>query len=689
MPATKDDQLKECDLVMKGGVTSGIVYPPAILVLKEEYRFRQIGGASAGAIAAALCAAAELGRERGGFEKLKAVNDRLAGGTFLRDLFQPSPTTRPLFEALMLAFQSVTSAADEPPVANGNARPRKPAADNARPKKPASLVTIGGYVLMACRILRQVLGGEYLKGTLAGLVVGVALWFAHAVIAAATIALPFTHRGFVAALVAEINRPGDWVAGGLVALLCALAGGPLFAGAKLIRIAKDDVKDLDYGLCPGVTVPGVPPGVDVLTEWIADRLEDLAARPPDAAPLTFGDLARAALPGGAEGSASVTLRMVTSNLSLNQPFRLPFEDLLFIFCEDEMRDLFPARVVDFMIVRAKALAKESWHPRITLPAGYHFMPFEDDMPVIVATRMSLSFPLLLSAVPLYTIRQSAVQEFELTKPVTLRVQDLQCNWMSDGGISSNFPVHFFDAWLPSRPTFGINLTELHSEDFESAAQPGRRKVRNEQLTALQVGPQAADQKRARVKDTLVGDDVYLPAADDILLPTWKNIHNLFSFMAAIWSTAQNYKDTTQMMLPSYRERVVQVRFARDEGGLNLAMRPETIHGIMAKGHDAGEKLTKFEFEKHRWVRMRVLLRELEKELPSLRDRLREGDPTYYELLDRAGDDSQVFQMGADDRASARARIELLEAALKQWGEPFPFEPVTPTPQPALRATPRL
>jgi predicted acylesterase/phospholipase RssA len=662
------DALKECDLVMKGGVTSGIVYPPAILVLKEKYRFRQIGGASAGAIAAALCAAAELGRERGGFEKLKAVNDRLAGGTFLRDLFQPGPTTRPLFRALMLAFESVTS---------GDAA--------GKPRRKA----IGGYVLMVCGILRRVLGGEYFTGTVAGLLVGLGLWFLHAFAAAAAIALPFTHRGFVAALQAEINRPGGWVVGALVAVLCALAGGPLLAGMKLIRIAKDEVQNLNYGLCPGVTVPGVPPGVDVLTEWIADRLEDLAARPPDAAPLTFGDLARAALPGGAEGSASVTLRMVTSNLSLNQPFRLPFEDLLFIFCEDEMRSLFPARVVDFMVARAKALAKEAWHPRITLPAGYHFMPFEDDMPVIVATRMSLSFPLLLSAVPVYTIRQSAVQDFELTKPVALGAQDLQRNWMSDGGISSNFPVHFFDAWLPSRPTFGINLTELHSDDFEPAAQPGRRKVRNEQLTALQVGPQAADRNRVRVEDSQVGDDVYLPAANELLLPTWKSIHNLFSFIAAIWSTAQNYKDTTQMMLPSYRERVVQVRFARDEGGLNLAMKPGTIEGIMLKGHDAGEKLTRFEFDHHRWVRMRVLLRELEKELPRLRDRLRQGDPTYYELLEKAGEASQVFRMEAGERASARARIESLEAALEQWREPFPFEPVTPTPQPALRPTPRL
>ena len=61
---------KPCDLVMKGGITSGIVYPPAVLKLKDRYRFRCIGGASVGAIAAAGAAAAEMGRSASGFEKL-------------------------------------------------------------------------------------------------------------------------------------------------------------------------------------------------------------------------------------------------------------------------------------------------------------------------------------------------------------------------------------------------------------------------------------------------------------------------------------------------------------------------------------------------------------------------------------------------------------------------------------------
>ena len=58
-------QKLECDLVMRGGITSGIVYPRAIAKLAETYRFRSIGGTSAGAIAAAATAAGALGVREG------------------------------------------------------------------------------------------------------------------------------------------------------------------------------------------------------------------------------------------------------------------------------------------------------------------------------------------------------------------------------------------------------------------------------------------------------------------------------------------------------------------------------------------------------------------------------------------------------------------------------------------------
>ena len=37
----------ECDLVMKGGITSGVVYPLAIVEISRAFRLKCIGGASA------------------------------------------------------------------------------------------------------------------------------------------------------------------------------------------------------------------------------------------------------------------------------------------------------------------------------------------------------------------------------------------------------------------------------------------------------------------------------------------------------------------------------------------------------------------------------------------------------------------------------------------------------------------
>ena len=76
-----------CDLVMKGGITSGVIYPAAAFQLAQQYSFKNIGGTSAGAIAAAVVAAAELGRrcgERAGsggnvsFEVVKALSSEVA-----------------------------------------------------------------------------------------------------------------------------------------------------------------------------------------------------------------------------------------------------------------------------------------------------------------------------------------------------------------------------------------------------------------------------------------------------------------------------------------------------------------------------------------------------------------------------------------------------------------------------------
>ena len=96
---------RECDIIMKGGVTSGVVYPYAVLEIAREYRFRSIGGTSAGAIAAVFAAAAEYSRtvrgDPGGFERLQ--NRCILIPSILADLFQPEPRFRALMRYLLFA----------------------------------------------------------------------------------------------------------------------------------------------------------------------------------------------------------------------------------------------------------------------------------------------------------------------------------------------------------------------------------------------------------------------------------------------------------------------------------------------------------------------------------------------------------------------------------------------------------
>lgn len=113
---------RECDLIMKGGITSGIVYPLAITEIARAFRLRSIGGTSAGAIAAAAAAAAELGRQRfqsgqlssdpDGFAEIERLPEHLCTpaaeghGTKLLALFKPVPALRTLFDTFIAALEA-------------------------------------------------------------------------------------------------------------------------------------------------------------------------------------------------------------------------------------------------------------------------------------------------------------------------------------------------------------------------------------------------------------------------------------------------------------------------------------------------------------------------------------------------------------------------------------------------------
>jgi Patatin-like phospholipase len=102
----------QCDLVMRGGIASGLVYPRAIAKLAETHDFRSIGGTSVGAIAAAGTAAAAWGTKIGQDHfktRLKHLPEELSeirdGKTVLERLFQPQPGTRRLFRVLMAGLR--------------------------------------------------------------------------------------------------------------------------------------------------------------------------------------------------------------------------------------------------------------------------------------------------------------------------------------------------------------------------------------------------------------------------------------------------------------------------------------------------------------------------------------------------------------------------------------------------------
>lgn len=96
---------------MKGGITSGVIYPLAVCELAGVYRLRNIGGTSAGAIAATAAAAAEYGRhsEQGGFPKLtrlpKWLGESAGPGrrSNLSELFQTSGATASLLALVKAA----------------------------------------------------------------------------------------------------------------------------------------------------------------------------------------------------------------------------------------------------------------------------------------------------------------------------------------------------------------------------------------------------------------------------------------------------------------------------------------------------------------------------------------------------------------------------------------------------------
>ena len=250
----------DCDLVMKGGITSGVVYPLAICRLAEHYRFRSIGGASAGAIAAAVAGAAEYARQTGsqapgsGFDGLERLPTELTedvggGCSRLLSLFQAQPRTSKLLELLLLGIGP------------------------------------GGAAEKGARALAWLCWREW-PFPLLSLAVVVALL-------AGALAQPPTVLALAAAVLAS---------------LATLAFGLVLAAIMLVRGGLRALRENKGGICLGYAKdhePGLPP----LCTWLADRIDTLAGRPLDGPPLTVGELA----------GKQIELLTITTNLTHGRP----------------------------------------------------------------------------------------------------------------------------------------------------------------------------------------------------------------------------------------------------------------------------------------------------------------------------------------------------------------------------------
>lgn len=612
---------KECDVVMKGGITSGVVYPRAACHLAKTYRFRQVGGASAGAIAAAFVAAAEHGRsaapaggQPAGFERLHALPEDL--GDRLATLFQPSPSTRPAFGLLMAWLEPGWGVA------------RKLAATVWRLVRNAPVAAFLGFAVIAAPAFWNAVvrprppetGDEWVDVLRA-----VALW------------LPLSF---------------------LVALLAAAAWG--------IRRTLRELPGNGFGLCIGHRdgSSARPP----LTDWMTDEIDALAGRSPDGAPLSLGDL------WGAEATElsremydypdkwfapdhrrlavekrNVDLQVMTTNLTFRRPYRFPFDQRIWYFCERRMRDYFPTRLVDHLVKTSKPAAEDGG---VSMRCPCHdelvrSLPAPPDIPVVMAARLSLSFPGLISAVPLLTVDRSR-------DPAK---QNLIDTWFSDGGIASNFPVHLFDGFWPRRPTFAINLQPPH--------------------------PDYPDQLVWKAEPGAAG-----------IVPRAHPMASMTGFASAVLDTMQNWVDATQITQPGHRDRIVEVRHTKSEGGINLKMDRDTILGLANRGAQAAAKFDGYDFDLHRWIRYRVEMNELDTLFEGLLARYTLDG--YEQFVATTGLSAERYRHDRDadgPRTVAGADIEATKALLavvRAWRDAkHPASKGTvPRPRPALRIVPR-
>ena len=646
MSTPDPEERRTCDIVMKGGITSGVVYPKAITRLARRYTFKNIGGTSAGAIAASIAAAAEYRRHEGGGDAGFACLDALPGllgekpgrgeRTRLFYFFQPNARTRRIFE-----------------VVTG---------------------TLGGGPEALKATLRRVLE-EYAGWTSTGMIPGLVL-------------------GLASLVFAQGPMVPVWV---LFSTLIAAGGAVLSAIAGFVLEFIREIPRNGYGLCSGVVEPPQPGerrpprAAEPLSVWLTNYLNTTAGLDEKGAPLTFGHLwsnggesdpEKAALP------RRTNLEMMTTSITHSRPYRLPFRDdrdlrenHRFYFRPEEFRRYFPESVVQWMvdhprpIVDSPSRALDRIEHRTRLAdLGYRPLPAPADLPVVVATRMSLSFPILLCAVPLHGfVHEREEDRNEMPAPC----------WFSDGGMTSNFPLHFFDTALPRRPTFSIDL-------IDKAGHP----------TPEELLPEM-DEDNGLLAERWNQFDREPAPSPTVAGREKPDLARLLGFFGAMIGTMQNWSDTTQARLPGYRDRIVRVPLSSEEGGLNLDMPAPRIAALSARGVQAAEQLLKhfdvppehsaMTWDNHRWIRLRSLLGALEKMLGDTLhawDCAEIGDDSYaawlQQMIDGTAEVPKYKRMTKVQLRATIATLQKLSEIPDLWPPGKPPSEDSPRPRPVLR-----
>jgi len=595
--------MRTCDIVMKGGITSGIVYPKAIYQMATEYRFVNIGGTSAGAIAASLTAAAEFNRRENGtcngFEILNTLpsllTENVNGKSRLFSLFQPNKSTKKIFNAVM-HFAGKKKCWEKIIFSTSSLIYHFPFV--------SLLAMIPGAIMM------YFLWDKIYNGT-----------FTYVIIITALLTLVLMLVSTIISFVISFNK----------------------------ILSKNS-----YGLTTGYSEE-VNSKSPPLTIWLADMIDRVAGNKDPLKPLTFGDLKNVK----DKSKDSIILQMMTTNVTWRRPHTLPFTDALFYFDESEFRTFFPKRVVDWIVSKSnKENAKQGKLP----------LPDFDDMPIVVGARMSLSFPILISAVPLYAIDYTLANNKKDRKNATPE----KCLF-SDGGICSNFPIHFFDSPIPGRPTFAFNLDEFHPEN-----------------------PPQKDESK----------NIYLTGANgDGINDKWFRFEDsLLKFLTSLINTMQNWNDHTQVKMPGYRDRIVNIHLSPDEGGLNLNMPENVITNLSNRGMYAGELLRDrftgkskhtMDWNNHRWIRFRTTMSLLEDYLKKIEENFNISNPeiemSYDDLMKRKySDPPRSYQFANSQKEFVIEEVEQLRSFIKVLNERmYSFSEGTPKPAPELKNQPKV